>query len=147
MYYILISFAPDLIYPNIHTYMTFVYKNMFRFKWESKLVWYRSIYFNTQYYWQSSLHPGNENRIKMHPRNFLQYIFGLTWNFIWHLGPIDKICIHCPMCIDFSKWLAIQYISCSVKFEEEMISQCNNNLYHLIVKNILYIVTDGISNV
>ena len=54
--------------------------------------------------------------------------------------------IHCPMCIDFSKWLAIQYISCSVKFEQEMISQCINNLYHLIVKNISHIVTDGIHN-
>ena len=52
--------------------------------------------------------------------------------------------IHCPMCIDFSKWLAVQYISCSVKFEQEMISQCINNLYHLIVKNISHIVTDGI---
>ena len=51
--------------------------------------------------------------------------------------------IHCPMCIDFSKCLAIQYISCSVKFEQEMISQCINNLYHLIVRNILLIVTDG----
>ena len=61
-------------------------------------------------------HESKQKRIKMHPGNFVQYLYGLTWNFIWHLRPIDKIYVFCVAyysthCIE---WLYLPNISCPV---------------------------------